>query len=351
MFTFEKGDYKYIFEYDTKEELQEYLDMMKLNIEEIEAVKNRHTIAHKIIEKETENPKEKERYNFFDLEVKFITDKKKLEKVGKRSYRAYESTFNKLKDFFKRENISDITIESFENFRDHLKNQKLSHTTINNHLTYVKMFVEFAKNRKLITEDNAHGVENLAESKTKKLKINYTDKEINEILAFEEYEKSYKDIFLIATHTGMRVNEIHSLTNDCIKQDEETGIYYFDIQKSKTTAGVRQVPIHKDILEKVLEMKFPLLLDKKNNEMTENGAEKAIIKQLYRIVKKDTGKVFHTFRGTFIARCLKTHPRDILIIQEIVGHAKAKDKQLTIDTYGNGFHMKIKKEIVDSVKY
>ncbi len=88
MFTFEKGDYKYIFEYDTPEELQTYINMVKNNIEEIEAIKikERHRIAHKIIRKEEESPKEKSHYDFYDLEVKFVIYKKNLEKVGERSY-------------------------------------------------------------------------------------------------------------------------------------------------------------------------------------------------------------------------------------------------------------------------
>ncbi|MCD8543557.1 MAG: site-specific integrase [Sulfurospirillum cavolei] len=351
MFTLQKGDYKYVFEYDTPEELEAYLKIIQANHatqEELDNIKSRHANAHKAVAKELEEPRERgDKLNFYDLEVKFITYKKKLEKVGSSTYKAYESTFNKLKDFFKYERISSLEIEDFERFRDYLTSRKLVNKTVNNHMSYVKMFIEWGVDRKLIKENNVKGVENLSENLTKKTKINYTDKEINEILAFD-YEQEYKDIFLIATHTGMRVSEIHSLTNESIKQDDETGIYYFDIQKSKTNAGIRKVPIHKDILERVLEIDFPIL-----KGMTDNGAQKAILKELYRLVDKGNTKTFHTFRANFMEKCFRKYPKKdyIYIIQEIVGHSKEDKVSLSVDTYAKGYYIALKKEIVDSVTY
>ena len=344
VFTFEKGDYKLIFEYDTVEELREYLKIAEASYKEVQKTTKRYEIAHKIIEKEEANPKVKDTYSFYDLETKFILAKKKLEKVSKSTYKAYESTFAKLKEFFKYEQINKLQIEDYERFRDYLLKSGLVSKTVNNHIAYVKMFVKWGADRKLF-ENNADGVEMLKESKPKIEKVNYTDTEIKEILAFD-YEQPFKDIYLIATHTGMRISEIHALKNENIKQDKETGIYYFDIAKSKTNSGVRQVPIHKNILERVLKIDFPILKDK-----TDDAAQKVVLRQLYRIVQKSNGKTFHSFRGTFIEKCIKEHPRDILAIQEIIGHSKEDSKKLTIDTYGKGFQLDYKKSIVDSVSY
>ncbi len=66
--------------------------------------------------------------------------------------------------------------------------------------------------------------------------------------------------------------EIHELTNDSIRKDID-GIYYFDILKSKTTSGIRKIPIHKDILDRVLKIDFPILKD-----FSDNAAQKAILK-------------------------------------------------------------------------
>ncbi len=70
-------------------------------------------------------------------------------------------------------------------------------------MAYVNKFLNWGITYKLVRENNVHGIENLAEDKIKK--ENYNNQEINEILAFS-YAQEYKDIFLIGTHTGMRVS-------------------------------------------------------------------------------------------------------------------------------------------------
>ena len=52
---------------------------------------------------------------------------------------------------------------------------------------------------------------------------------------------------LIGAYSGMRLNEVCELEVDDVK--ETAGIFYFDLPKAKTGAGVRVVPIHSKILE------------------------------------------------------------------------------------------------------
>ncbi|MDD3770335.1 MAG: phage integrase SAM-like domain-containing protein [Sulfuricurvum sp.] len=343
MYTLELGDYKYIFEYDTPEELEKYLKITMATHADAEAIRNRHTIAHKIIEKEERYPKEKGfGYSFFDLETKFITAKKKLGKVSESTYKAYASTFKKLQAYFDKTKIDTLTIEDFEEFRDYLAEEYgLKNKTINNHMAYVNLFLEHGVTYKLINENNAKGIENMKEDAVQK--ENFTDEDIKAIFAYD-YPQNFKDIFKVAAFTGMRVSEIINLTNEDIKISEDE-IYYFDVTKSKTKAGIRHVPIHKDILEDVLKMDFPLIREK-----TGNASQKVILRQLYQVIEKESTKSFHTFRGTFIAKCLEQNPRDLLLIQEIVGHSKDRGS-LTIDDYAKGFPLHLKKEIVDSVTY
>jgi len=344
MFSFEHGDYKYIFEYDTPEELEKYIETMTNNIEKIEAIKNRHFIVHKEMGKAEKSPKTSS-ITWSDLEIKFITAKKKLDKVSKSTYKAYESTFNKLKDYFKKTKIDDITIEDYEEFRDYLMDDlALKKKTVNNHMAYVNLFLEYGVNYKFIEENNVKGIESLKEDDSLK-KENFTDEDIKAIFSYD-YPQNYKDIFVIAAYTGMRVSEIIALTPESIKK-EENDIYYFDIVKSKTQAGIRKVPIHKDILERVLQMNFPLM-----DEKSDNASQKAILRQLYKVIDKESTKTFHTFRGTFMSKCQNQFPdvNKILLIQEIVGHSKGQFK-LTVDGYGHGFILQLKKEIVDSVAY
>ncbi len=343
MYTLEMGDYKYIFEYDTPEELEKYLKLTMATHEQAEEIRNRHTITHKIIEKEEQYPKDKGMgISFYDLETKLLVSKKKLNKVSDSSYKAYASTFNKLKEFFNKTKINEITIEDFEGFRDFLADEyDLVNKTINNHMKYVNMFLEYGVNYKLIDENNVKGIENLKEDSPDK--ENFTNDDIKNILSYG-YPQNFKDIFKIGAYTGMRVSEINNLTKESIKVDENE-IYYFDISKSKTKSGIRKVPIHKDILEDVLKMEFPLI-----SEKTEDACQKVILRQLYKVIQKESTKSFHTFRGTFISKCINNFPEKVLIVQEIVGHSKGKFT-LTVDDYGHGFDLNLKQEIVNSLSF
>nr|WP_282450206.1 tyrosine-type recombinase/integrase [Microbulbifer sp. CAU 1566] len=75
--------------------------------------------------------------------------------------------------------------------------------------------------------------------KAKRGKIPFKDKELRALLAVDD------DYFTRAlAFSGMRGGELCALRGTDIKTDEDTGIMYFDITKSKTEAGVRRIPVH-----------------------------------------------------------------------------------------------------------
>ena len=340
MYTFEADSYKYTFEYDTEEELEKYLENTILKHEKVLQMRNKFKNVNEALDSAEAIPTNK--LTFAELEIKFLAAKKKSDKVGASTYKAWASTFSKLKKFFHTIRIADLEIEDYEKFREFLADEyNLKNKTINNHIGYVSYFLTFAVTRKLIKENNVTGIETLVEEPVDK--ENFTHEDIQNILAFD-YPQEYRDIFNIGAYSGMRVSEIVNLKNENIK--EENGIYYFDITKSKTAAGVRQVPIHSMILDRVLEIDFPIL---KNKNVS--AADKAILRQLYKVIDKKSTKSFHTFRANFIAECINNFPEKLLIIQEIVGHSKSKGETITIDTYGKGFNLNLKQEIVNSVTY
>ena len=67
------------------------------------------------------------------------------------------------------------------------------------------------------------------------------------------------------------------------------------------------------------------------------------------MIEKGVGNI-HTSRATFIGKAINNFPEKIAIIQDIVGHSKGS-QSLTIDTYGKGFSIKNKFEIVKSIIY
>jgi integrase len=322
--------------------LETYLKLAQATHETIETQKSLYTAVNDRVEKQAE--KDFGKYlNFIDLEFKFISAKKKLGKVKEETYRSYRSTFKKLIDYFYKKEIANITIEDYEEFREHLsKVDKIKNKTINNHLSYTSNFLDYAVSRKLIPENNIKGIGNLKEEDADK--ENFTDEDIKNILAYDYNEPPLTNFYLIAMYSGMRQEDIYRLTKESIK--EEKGIYYFDILEGKTKNSVRKVPIHEDILEKVLEMDFPLFKNK-----TLNATQKILNRRLYKVVDKNSTKSFHTFRAKFISKAINANPEKIVVVQDIVGHSKSDKDKLTIDTYGKGFDLDLKAMVVNTVRY
>jgi hypothetical protein len=114
MFTFEKGDYKFVFEYETMDELREGVQLAKETYEQLhqdldtEALNKTMQIFEHIDKTRMTNlPANQqiadvnENITFAELEIRFLASKRKAEKVGESTYKAYATAFDKLKRFFK----------------------------------------------------------------------------------------------------------------------------------------------------------------------------------------------------------------------------------------------------------
>jgi integrase len=341
MFKFQRGDYKLVFEYDSVEELQQYLQVITDNLEKIEQTTQRYSLVKNQLDREDRRTHALSAYTFYDLETAYVASKRKSGKVGESSFKQYRSAFNKLQEYFNKQYINNITIEDFEVFREDLQQSGLVNKTVNNIMSMASNALDYAVVRKYIQDNSAKGLESLKEDDPNK--ENYTDEDVGNILSYE-YPENFKNIFTIGAYTGMRVAEIINLTSDDICQVD--GTYCFNIRQAKTKSGIRLVPIHKDILSLVLEkMKFPLI-----EEKSVNASQKAILRQLYKVIDNESTKNFHTFRGTFIAKLANRFPDKLAVIKEIVGHSKGNDK-LLMDTYAKGFELPLKKEMLDTVEY
>ena len=339
MYSMKLGDYEYVFEYDTIEELKEQLAITKATHEEITQKEKEYKIVDNAI---TNSKNLKENITFANLELQFLAHLKDEEeetnrKIGKASYKAYATTFDKLKNFFKDVDINNLANKDFRDFRTHLKNKKLNAKTINNNMIYTSKFLDFAKDKKLINE-NYSKMKSMKEET--KVKENFTEEDLRNIFAYD-YEPYYKNIFKILALTGFRISELYNIKKEDIIEIDN--IYCFNITEAKTENGKRQVPIHKDILEIVLSLDFPL------SAKTDNAFNKEILKQLYKVIQKESTKSLHTFRANFISKLINKFPERVEVVQEIVGHSKNDDKKLTIQTYGKGFNIQLKKEMIDSI--
>lgn len=367
MYTFEKGDFKFVFEYDTMEELKEGVKLATETYKSVHSQPFNNQVLEdslkifEAIRKEKQNAiltgipaltgnvaEQMEEQNngltFEDLQLRFIASKQKSNKVGKSTYKAYSTAFEKLKRYFNNRPIKSLKIHDFEEHRDYLI-KRIKAKTINNHMSYVSMFLDWAVNYEYVDKNYCVGVETLKEEKVEK--DNFTDSEILDILDYSydcKKNSCYRAIFQIGIYTGMRVSEIINLRNEDVLK--EKGVFYFDIKDTKTRAGIRKVPIHSRLLEMgVLNYDYPLL----GNRTVEAG-EKAVLRRLYKVIDQGQGKTFHTIRGTVISKMVDAHPDAVNVVQDIVGHSKGS-QSITIDTYAKGFDIRLKKEFIDGINY
>jgi integrase len=105
------------------------------------------------------------------------------------------------------------------------------------------MFLNFAKVKKFIKENNMENIKKLKVEETKREL--FTLAEMKNIFSYDNYNYNAKEVFKILLYTGMRINEFYNLKKENFKNRD--GIDYIEVTTSKTKNGLREIPIHKEI--------------------------------------------------------------------------------------------------------
>lgn len=124
----------------------------------------------------------------------------------------------------------------------------LSAATMNRHMRALQSLWDWARRRGHCDADNPF------EGFHTRLKpgvnvdpyIPWTIAELRKLFDPPPKRSDVLEIMIVAMFSGMRIDEIASLTWGRIRQDEEDGrlIHYFRVDDAKTPAGTRDVPIH-----------------------------------------------------------------------------------------------------------
>lgn len=182
---------------------------------------------------------------------------------------------------------------------------------------------------------------------------------------------------LIAVYTGARLNEIASLLPDDVKQDETSGIWYFDVTDEKeegkdvkTDAAVRVIPIHSRLLELGF-LEFVEHSKTKKGRKDKYGHEPRLLydmtytpndkwgrnlgrwvndKYLVELgLKVKNKKTLHSLRHSMIT-FLSVTGTDNAIIKSIVGH-EADTVTSGVYTHYGLEHLPIFKEAIEKLPY
>ena len=177
----------------------------------------------------------------------------------------------------------------------------------------------------------------------------YTAEQLSMIYseALKLKDKSLADLIALGAYTGARVEELGRLRKEtCVD-----GI--FNIKKSKTDAGIREVPIHPAVAPLVAR----LLAASKDGFLMPSTSENqydlrmAALGQKYTRLKKSLGfgsdLVFHSTRGTLITLMHQAGVEEG-VTADNVGHEK---KTITYGVYSAGSSMAQKREAMALVVY
>lgn len=255
--------------------------------------------------------------------------KNKYKTIQKNTVHYYKTSYNYIKEI-KDINIHDLKLSKIQNACSKLNPVQQQQFKIILHLLY-----EYA-----IANDYA--IKNYAkylvlEKHIGKEKKIFTKEEIDIINKNIEKDEIYV-ILKILLYTGLRINELSNIKRPDINIEKR----YIDIKKSKTSSGVRKVPIHKDILELLLNS-----LDRTDSIIFNNKKSHTKYAYINKIFKKVfPNHVLHETRHTFITQAKKCK-LNIYSLKKIVGHSI---KDITLDVYTHEDFTKLVDEI-DRFKY
>lgn len=145
------------------------------------------------------------------------------------------------------------------------------------------------------------------------------------------------DLIALGAYTGCRIEELGQLRTDTVRKVE--GVLSFQIEESKTEAGVREVPVHPaldKLVERLIAGSEDGFLIPSVNKRNKYGARTNSLGKEFSKLKTAEGygqlHVFHSVRKTCVTQ-LGRAGVPLQIIADIVGHETGT---MTHDTYSDG---------------
>ena len=258
---------------------------------------------------------------------------------------AYRNCVNELDNFLKHPAITQITESDITRYQEHLANaqKKNSTRTIDNKISIIRALFNFAKKQGYTKQDNPAANRALL-TKKQRLAGGYAIFERDEIAAFfsssffkeqQKKDPDYTTAVLLGLFTGCRIGEITNLQTNQFKITQ-SGIRYITIRDSKTSAGIREVPLHPfayKIVSDFIESKSGKIFKyiEKEGKGTGNAVGKKFARNLID-AKIDRPKlVFHSLRK-FVNNEFMKNGVNIETRCQIIGHEL---DNVNVSTYTN----------------
>lgn len=240
--------------------------------------------------------------------------------------------------------FADIDLDFYADFVEYCKGQDWALNTIGSHIKNIKVFMDaaFEKDLHKNTAYKSKGFKMLAES----VDSIYLSEEELELIYKRDFTKNAKldrvrDLFIIASRTGLRFGDLRNLTPDKILHTEQGEI--IQIQTKKTGQTV-YIPLHSQTREILAKYNYKLprvLSNQKFNEYVKEVARQAGILSTTTLTKTKGGErtetikpkaelvTVHTARRTFATLAYKAGIQ-AQSIMKITGHRTERSFQAYI---------------------
>lgn len=242
-----------------------------------------------------------------------------LVSVHKRGYKVESYIIQKLKVFFGRLRLSDLTSEDAEKFKA-ARVRQVKPATVNRELTVAKHILSKAVEWKLIQNNPFSGVRNLRVSKCSE-RVLQQDEENKLLDACDQIRSRHlRPAVVIALNTGMRRGELLSLE---WAQVDLTG-RKIRVLNAKSSSGERVIPMNATVYDLVSALakkaSSPLVFpSNRKNGCTILDLKKGFKKSVRLAGIRDIR--FHDLRHTFATRLVQAGV-DLITVQHLLGHAK-----------------------------
>lgn len=287
-----------------------------------------------------------------DLYLLQYSDKRKLTTLSKIT-KAVELILSHIKQ--RDSQLQDINRTVVTGWLDQLKKEKAIQT-LQNYISALAQLFDFAKNRYHdAPKDNPFRGHRLEAKSSHDSYEPFLISELSKV--FGLLNEEMKLVTLIGLYSGMRLNEICSLTIDDIVNEES--VRCLRISKGKTKNAARLVPVHPSInalidtliqnhTDKFL-FRHAALTDRADGKRSTWHTQQFTRAKRKALGEKETErKVFHSLRGMFITELdrLKV-PEDRIAL--LVGHERGSTE--SFKTYSQGASLKELAQYVEKVNF
>lgn len=273
---------------------------------------------------------------------------KEVQGLKESTIKGYKFSYKLIPDHIKDSKFVNLTYNNLQNMINSLLEAKKGYQTVRKVKNSISQLYKYAMKNEIVGKNNAELLD-IGKSPKKGQALIFSDEQISTLWDLTVCQKSEQtlltvEIMLMLIFNGCRISEFLNLKVEDIYLDEN----YFFISDSKTEAGIRKVPIHrnlKNVYSKIVGTRtsgYFLLNPSTGKKFTYGNFRDSYFDQVIDRLSWDKNLTPHNCRKTCISLLTRAGVQPTYI-KLIVGHEGALDLTEKVYTYVDV------KELIDAI--